>query len=77
MADQVDETGSDGDVSDVGDPELVRTRRKLLAARREIHDKDRRLKEHIAVAARHSVTASGAAAKVTIDLVEANPSIWL
>jgi nucleotide-binding universal stress UspA family protein len=46
---------------------------EIEAARQEIHDENRRLKELIANAARQAVTASGAAARVTIDLVENNP----
>lgn len=45
----------------------------IEAAREEIHDENKRLKQLIADAARQTVTASGAAAKVTIDLVENNP----
>ena len=46
---------------------------EIEAARQEIHDENKRLKALIADAARQTVTASGAAAKVTIDLVESNP----
>jgi nucleotide-binding universal stress UspA family protein len=46
---------------------------EIEAARQEIHDENRRLKKLIADAARQAVTASGAAARVTIDLVENNP----
>jgi len=46
---------------------------EIEAARQEIHDENKRLKELIADAARQTVTASGAAAKITIDLVENNP----
>jgi nucleotide-binding universal stress UspA family protein len=46
---------------------------EIEAVRQEIHDENKRLKELIANAARQAVTASGAAARVTIDLVENNP----
>ena len=45
----------------------------MEAAKQAIHDENNRLKELIADAARQAVTASGATAKVTIDLVENNP----
>jgi len=46
---------------------------EIEEARQEIHDENKRLKELIADAARQTVTASGAAAKIMIDLVENNP----
>jgi len=46
---------------------------EIEAARQEIQDENKRLKELIASAARQAVTASGTSAKVTIDLVENNP----
>jgi nucleotide-binding universal stress UspA family protein len=46
---------------------------EIEAARQEIHEENKRLKELIADAAKQAVTTSNAAAKVTIDLVENNP----
>ena len=46
---------------------------EIEAARQQIHDANKRLKDLIADAARQAVTASGVAAQVTIDLVENNP----
>jgi nucleotide-binding universal stress UspA family protein len=45
----------------------------IEAARQEIHHANKRLKDLIADAAKQTVTASGTAAQVTIDLVENNP----
>jgi len=46
---------------------------EIEAARQEIQDENKRLKELITNAARQAVTASGTSANVTIDLVENNP----
>jgi nucleotide-binding universal stress UspA family protein len=46
---------------------------EMEAAKQQIHDENNRLKKLIADAVRQAITASGTAAKVTIDLVENNP----
>ena len=47
----------------------------IEAARQVIQDENKCLKELIANAAKQAMTASGASAKMTIDLVESNPYI--